>query len=391
MRTFFIFLASSTLLLIGCQDSAEIGTTAQPTIKTADMWSMYIGTYTRKEGHVAGHSDGVYLCTVSKKDGSVNAAAITAEINPSFVAISPDGKYMYCVNETGPDVDSSGDVVAYQLTENGTRCKYLNRMETGGFAPCYLEVHPSGKYLSVANYVGGKVNLFTLKPDGSLGELADTKIQVGSGPHEEQESSHPHQSVWSKDGRFLFVPDKGANKLFTYQLDTAKNTLLPSSEYIATTGSGPRHITFSPDEQFAYLLGENNSTISVLAFNKAKGTFKAIQEISALPPAGMADNHAAEIGMTSDGHFLYASNRGRDAMLAYRIDTKTGKLTSLGNFSTRGTIPRNFAISPDNRFLIVANQNSDNLLTYKINQDGSLTELNQTRVATPVCLVFGKN
>ena len=391
MRVIFIFLVGSALFCQSCQPSETPTTVAAPTLKTADMWRMYVGTYTRKEGHVNGHADGIYLCTVNKKDGSINVAAVTAEVNPSFVAVSPNGKYMYCVNETGADVDSSGDVVAYELTENGTRCKYLNRMETGGFAPCYLEVHPSGKYLSVANYVGGKVNLFTLKPDGSLGNLADTKTQVGNGPHAEQESSHPHQSVWSHDGRFMFVPDKGANKVFVYTLDTAKNVLLTSSEFALKSGSGPRHIAFSPDEKFAYVIGENNSEISVLAFDARQGTFKNVQNISALPPSGTEVNHAAEIALTLDGRFLYATNRGRDAILAYKMDAKTGKLTNIGTYSTHGTVPRNFVISPDNRFVFVANQNTDNVFSYSINPDGTLSDIGSTKIATPVCLVFGRN
>lgn len=350
---------------------------------------LFVGTYTKKEGHVDGKAEGIYLYNLNTKTGALTNQRTTKDvINPSFLTISADGRFLYAVNEIGPDVDSAGFITAFAIDKSSMSLRLLNKQSSHSFAPCYISVDKMNRYAFAANYVGGKVIVLPIESDGSLKPATDIIELQGKGTHPRQESSHPHSIVLSPDDRFAYVSDLGTDKIMIYDIDYENGKLLPNAIPYVTVpnGSGPRHFTFHPSGKFAYVINELSNSISAFEFNAKTGELKAIENTTTLPLDFEGESHTADIHITPDGRFLYGSNRGHDSIVAFKIDYDTGKLALIEHESTQGSFPRNFMISDDGKFLYVANQNSDNIVIYKIEADGSLTATDQLKIATPVCL-----
>lgn len=370
---------SPVFLMTSCYEPPSDQQSAM--MEEAEVW---VGTYTRKEGHVDGKAAGIYRLQF-EEDSLLSSHTTEGIVNPSFLCLSPDGGRVYAVSELGPDVDTSGYVYSYQ--QEGEKLVLINRQPTFSFAPCYVSIHPNGEWLYVANYVGGMIVRYPVAKNGQIEAATDTLRLVGQGPNERQESSHPHSATVSPDGYWVMVADLGADQVHTFRAEG------PSWELVATAevpgGSGPRHLAFHPRAPYAYVLNELNNTVTGFHYNAENGALNIIDHWPTLPDDFKDFSLGADLHFSPDGEYLYASNRGHDSLAGFRVDTRDGSLESVGYFSTRGTFPRNFAIHPGGKTLLVANQNSDNVVQFTMDtKNGKLRYEQEWEVKTPVCLQF---
>lgn len=341
---------------------------------------MYVGTYTN------GASKGIYTFRFNLSTGKATGPSLAAETsNPSFLALHPNGRFLYAANE-----NPNGMVSVFSIDRASRALTLLNSVSSRGSGPCHIAVDHTGKWLFAANYNSGSVAAFPLDADGKLGEASTVVQHSGSSVNRErQEGPHAHEVVLSPDNRFLLVPDLGADHVVIYRFDAAKGTLTPSTPAFvkAAPGAGPRHLAFRPDGKFAYVV--NELAASVVAYRYENGSLNGLQTISTLPADFAGVKSGAEIAVHPTGKFLYASNRGHDSIVVFRIDPK-GTLTAAGNTSTQGKTPRNFAIDPTGACLLAANQDSGIVVVFRIDPNtGGLTPTgNVLRIPAPVSLIF---
>jgi 6-phosphogluconolactonase len=245
----------------------------------------------------------------------------------------------------------------------------------------------------VANYTGGSISVLPVQQDGSLGAATAFVQHKGSGPNRErQEAAHAHWIEVSPDNRFAIAADLGLDELLVYRFDAATGKLSANDPPFAKTepGAGPRHMAFAPNGKFAYVINELQSTVTVFAYDAANGTLHSLQTISTLPKEFSGENTAGEIAVHPNGRFLFASNRGHDSIAVFSIDEAKGTLRLVDNFSVKGRTPRNFVIDPTGSRLLVANQDTGNIVSFRINRStGRLTATGQqVKVPAPVCLKF---
>jgi 6-phosphogluconolactonase len=364
-----------------------------------DSYILFVGTYTK------GESQGVYAYRYDAKSGEVTPLGLAAKTsNPSFLTVDAAHKFLYAVNEDSKyQGQASGGVTAFSIDRKTGRLTELTEVASHGADPCHISIDRSGKYVLVANYTGGNVAVFPIQADGRLGEASSVVNDSGTlGPNKErQEAAHAHWIEASARNRFAYVADLGLDQVLIYKFDASKGTLSPGEgsatssgmkDFFSATlapGTGPRHVAFSADGKFMYVLGELDSTVTVFA-NDANETFRSIQKISALPKGFSGQNDAAEIVIHPSGKFLYSSNRGDDSIAVFAIDQKTGKLDLVERVPTGGKTPRNFAIDPTGAHLLSANEESGNIVEFNIDANtGKLTSQREVaKVASAVCLVF---
>ncbi len=364
--------------------AAALGAGAASAIAQNREWMMYIGTYTTHG------SKGIY---VSHYDAAGNAMTpkLAAETsNPSFLAIDANRRYLYAVNE-----NPQGTVSAFSIDRASGTLKALNSVSSKGSGPCHLTLDHTGKWLFVANYDNGRVAMFPVKGDGSLGEASDTKQHQGSSVNKERQSGpHAHMVALSPDNRFLLVPDLGLDQVVVYRFDAAKGSLAPNDPpFIKTAaGFGPRHLAFGKGAHFLYVLGEMAASVAVFRYDAAHGSGEPLQTISMLPADFAGAKSGAEITVDASGKFLYASNRGHDSIAVFRIDAAKGTLTAVDRASIQGKTPRNFAIDPSGAYLLAAGQDSGKITRFHIDpRGGALTPAGDPiEVPSPVCIVFAQ-
>lgn len=346
---------------------------------SADKLYLLVGTYTKKG------SEGIYTYAFDENSGYFIAIDTARGIdNPSFLAVSPDNKFVYAVNET-----DGGSVEAFKLNEG--KLTSINMKSSGGAHPCYVTVDATGKWCIVGNYTGGSLAILPINNDGSLGDPKQVIQHTGTGPNKDrQEKSHVHSVNLSPNNKDLFVPDLGIDKIMAYRLNDKTGELTEGNHQTVRAGTGPRHFTFHPNGKFAYVIQELSSTIT--AFNYSDGKLDQIEEVSTIPKDFKGKNACADIHISLDGKFLYGSNRFYDRIVAFSIDQKTGKLTMIQETPSFGKVPRNFTISPSGKWVLVANQESDNVVIYSRNTfDGSINPSGrQIKVSMPVCLKWAK-
>lgn len=369
-------------------------TACQPTPESKapmpeSTYELIVGTYSKKEGHVDGKADGIHQFSVNANGSLSGGEAIATNIiNPSYLTLSQDGQFMYAASETGPDVDTVAYVYAYAKQASG-EWKFLNRQSSHSFAPCYVAVHPSGKYVSMANYVGGTIAMYPIAADGSLKAASYVMTLEGGSDHPRQDSSHPHATVFTPDGEYLFVPDLGANEIWVFKVNMEDGTLAIrlTSKFPLQKEAGPRHLTIHPNGKFAYLANELDNTVVVYDISDVS-YIQRLQTISTLPDQISLESYVADVHLTPNGEHLYVSNRGHNTLAHFKVDSNTGLLTAKNYHDTKGDFPRNFVIHPDGSKLYVANQNSDNIVGYKIMESGDLSQFTSVDSPTPVCLKF---
>jgi 6-phosphogluconolactonase len=343
---------------------------------------LLIGTYTK------GKSEGIYVYKFNSATGDVSLASSIKAGNPSYLAISPDEKFVYAVNE---DANDKGSITAYSFNKANGQLQYLDKQSSGGDHPCYVSVNKTGKWVAAANYSGGSFSTFPVMVNGTLGAPNTVQHKGQSVDKQRQEKPHVHSTVFSPDDKYLFVQDLGIDKIMIYTFNAGHGTPEPAPvPFVATTpGGGPRHFVFSPNGKFAYLVEEMGGAVSVYKYKD--GRLTAVQRISSLPANFTEKKWAADIHISPDGKFLYASNRTPSETIAiYKINKSTGKLTSIGFEPVQGKVPRNFVIDPTGDFLLVANQETDNVVIFKRNkQTGLLTDTGKRiQVGNPTCLQF---
>lgn len=394
----FLYLLFTFLLVNACS-SPTTETTTEKTLKLEKAMSktlLYVGTYTKKEGHVDGKADGIYILEMNPKTGALTAVdTIKNTINPSYLTVHPNGKYLYAVNEIAGNGDPMlGTVSAFELDEKGHFSKALNVVAAEGDAPCHISVDPTGKYVLVASYMG-TIASFPIQSDGSLGKaISAIKHELVNAPGGRQEAAHAHMIEPAIDDNSVFVVDLGMDEVVHYQLTNGQLEKLTETKLAA--GAGGRHLDFHPTENRVYVLNELNQTIEVFNYQDAETPFERIQTISTLEqPITQGNIGTSAIHIHPSGKFLYAANRGiqgnpEQSIAMYQVDEISGQLTFLGVQNTKGEVPRDFAIDPSGQFLLVGNQNSDSIITFRINQaTGVLEETDVEKfVSTPVCLKF---
>lgn len=382
MKTaFFSFLFIGTLLNSTYGLCQEQNHKNDPEMKRN---TIFIGTYTQKEGHVDGKAKGIYTLYQNPKNGAIRFGETVAKItNPSYVIETKDGKNLYAVSELTKKDAASGFIYSYKINEDDSLTQ-IGKISTESFAPCHIAVDKTGKFVFVSNYVGGVVVMYQRKNDGTL-------VKKQQLDFENPKISHPHSVSISADNRTAYIADLGNDKIWIYNFDAEKGMLSPHEQvFIALEkGSGPRHLAFSKKNDFLYSINELNNSVSVFKILNNSG-LKFVQNISSLPKDFSGKSAAAEIQVHPSGNFLYVSNRWHDSIASFKIDPATGKLTLLEFTSTRGKTPRNFEIGPGGKYMYVANQDSGSISTFKIDSETGKLEpiLEPIEVKSPVCIEF---
>ena len=390
----YIFLLICILMISGmfsgCMEKNETDTQ-----ETDDMNNrqeeqaryLFVGTYTKKEDHVDGKADGINIFRVSNGGELEITATEKNVINPSYLTLSSDGNNLYVVNETGPDVDTTGSISAFRVNPANGSLELINSQSSHAFAPCYVTLDARDRLALITNYVGGVVAVYPIQSSGALGKASQVIRLTGHGPvSARQQSSHPHSVNISPENTFAYVADLGTDRIMIYRIDYKNNRLIPAVTpyFEMEPGAGPRHMAFHPLGKYVYVINELNNTIVALRYDDKTGQLEALHPVTTLPNHYVGDSYTADIHITDDGRFLYSSNRGHNSIAAFQIDYESGHLTALGHEPTRGEFPRNFLI--DGKNLYVANQNSDNVVMFRIHASGKLEYVMEFETKTPVCL-----
>jgi 6-phosphogluconolactonase len=360
--------------------------TVQAAPATQDF--VYIGTYTDHG------SEGIYVCEFDPASGRLTSPVVAAKTpSPSFLAVAPGGDFLYAVNETDQfNGQAAGSVSAFSMDSSTGKLKLLNQVSSHGSGPAHIVLDRTGRFTLVANYGGGSVTVLPLLPDGKLGgSTAFVQHKGSSVNHERQEGPHAHAIAMSPDNRFAVVADLGLDQLLVYPFDASHGTLGQPRIVKTDPGAGPRHLTFDNSGNFVYVINEMASTVTVYSYDPRDGVMAAIQTVSSLPANFNGKNDAAEILLHPSGKFLYASNRGDDNSIAvFAVDPSKGMLTLIERVATGGKTPRNFAIDPSGEWLLAANQDSNTVVTFRINREtGRLTPTGESsEVGSPTMVDF---
>src|SRR5262249_14725912 len=374
-------------MLAFCFSSAGIdGAAAQAAAEKSSMFA-YVGSFTTAQRKARG--DGIHVYRTDPATGSfTHIQHIGDLINPSFLALSPDQRFLYSVHGDGEYA------TAFSLDGATGQAKLLNRAATGGKNGVRQAVDPSGKFLIVANYSSGSVAVLSIAPDGSLKDQHQLLPLPGEpGPHKtEQSSSHPHDVVFDPSGRFVLVADKGLDRIFVFRFDPAEGRLTPAdSDSVKTRpGAGPRHLAFHPKLPVVGVRTELDGRVASYHGDPGRGALKPFQVIPPLPTDSTGYSTTAEIAVTPDSRFVYCSNRGHDSVAIYRADAATGALTPIGWQPTQGKVPRFVGLDPAGRFLHAANEQGDTIVTFRVDAgSGLLAPTGQVvNHASPVTIVF---
>lgn len=351
----------------------------------SDENSLYllVGTYT------SGESEGIYVYQFDTVSGYSKYRSMVKAVNPSFLTVSKDEKFVYAVSENN---DNSAAAYAFSFDKKSSALQLLNMQKTGGADPCNIETDKFGKHVITANYSGGNLTVFDTNNDGSLSAAAQVINFTGKGINSErQEKSHIHCVKYSPNGRYLYATDLGTDKVYKFDVSTEKNGSYLNqgnpSFFKVPDGSGPRHLTFHPNGKHAYLISELSGTVDCFQYQESTGNLIGIQRVVAdtLKAEGSADIH-----ISPDGKFLYASNRLKgDGIAIFSINQSDGKLTKAG-YQETGLHPRNFIITPNGKYLLVASRDNDAIQIFLRNSVTGLLEdtYKNIELDMPVCLKF---
>lgn len=394
---FFILLVLS-LIIASCGSNATEQEANNQTIQPMEEQFVFVGTYTRKEGHVDGKAKGIYVLKWEEEMAQLSVwDTLEGLPNPSYLTFHPNEKFLYAANELADGTEEVlGKVTAYAIDPIHRQYKMLNSVSAMGDAPCHLIVLPDGKQVVVANYVGGNVAVLSIDEQGGVGEAIAVAQHEGKGPNEgRQKGPHAHMVYPFPDDPAAFMAvDLGIDRVIHYKWNSEEQQLLEVARTATTPGAGPRHLVFHPQGKWMYVLNELNHTIEVFQYKDVRQAFERQQIISTLPAGSTGVSYPAAIKVHPTGKFLYASNRGsteeENSIAIFAVDTTTGKLAWQGVAHTGGNFPRDFALSPSGRYLLAANQNSDNILIFAIDPaDGGLSQTGTNfALPTPVCLKF---
>jgi 6-phosphogluconolactonase len=345
---------------------------------------MFVGTYTDGKSH------GIYVYEFNNQTGVSKIIDSIKSANPSYLAISPNKKYVFAVNENGAN-ENGGSIVAYGIDKNLGKLTYLNQQKTLGNYPCYTATDNTGKWLAVGNY-GGSIAIFPIAENGMLGNVSSFTTHTGSSINiQRQTAAHVHCTYFSANNKKLYVPDLGIDKVMIYDFDSEQGKINSSKQAFVQSqlGAGPRHFILTKNNKFSYLIQELTGTIQVC--KKGSDTLKQIQVIAIAADTTNRFAGSADIHLSPDEKFLYCSNRGDyNTISIFKVDKKTGLLNRIDTISTMGVKPRNFNITSNGKFLLVANQFSSTIIILKRDKKtGLLIDTgNKIEVPNPVCIKF---
>jgi 6-phosphogluconolactonase len=349
-----------------------------------EVWAVnhliFLGTYTGDNG-----SAGIYAARFDEETGALALAGPTYFVeNPTFLAVDRARRRLLVASEV-----DDGQIVSLRYDPDTGALAAAEGQSAQGSYPCHVSLTPDGRFALTASYGDGRIAILPIAADGTLEAASDAVQHEGAGPHESQKGPHAHMMIPDPSGRFALAADLGCDRVFVYTI-TADGKLVPQSEGIVPPGSGPRHLTFSGDGRFAYLINEHGSTITVFAWDAAAGTLTAVQRVPTLPDDFSDRNACADIHLSPDGRFCYGSNRGHDSLVRFAVDAETGALSPLGHVGTGIDNPRNFALDPSGAFVLVANQDTHDVIVFRReSQTGALIETSERiAVPAPVCIVF---
>ena len=345
------------------------------------QYYLLVGTYTNNST-----AKGIHVYDFNSKTGAVKERSYVVAGNPSYLAVSANGQYVYSVNES-----DKGKISSFSFNKKTAQLTPLNSENNNGSAPCYVAIDKTGKWLFAGNYSSGDLTLHAINPDGSISNIQQIIKHAGSGPDKSrQQSPHVHCTYISPDNKYLYVPDLGIDKVMIYPFNATTGTLdeKSSSFYKVTPGGGPRHITFTADGRYAYLIEELSG--SVTALRREGKELIQIQRENHLPAGDMGA--AADIHLSPDGNFLYASQRSNSTIQIFKVNKIDGTVTYISSQSTLGNFPRNFSIHPSGKYLIAGNQNSSYSVIFARNvKTGLLTDTGtRIEIGKPVCHVWMK-
>jgi 6-phosphogluconolactonase len=357
--------------------------------------TVYVGTYTGED------SDGIYRVHLDPKTGTLSKPELAiASTNPSFLVLHPNGRYLYAANEWGTtEADGAGWLSAYAIDAADGHLTLLNKQPAGGAGPCHLTIDAAGKHLLAANYGGGTAAVLPIAADGTLGPATSVVTHEGRGPKPNQEKPHAHAVVLDRANRYAFVADLGIDSVMAYRYDAEKGALTAHKPgtIALPAGVGPRHFTFDAAGTHAYVITEMGSNVVQYDYDAAHGTLTPRATVTTLPKGFAGETDGAEIALSPNGRFLYASNRGRDPKVSdtiaiFAVDAKSGALTPVGHQAMSGRTPRHFAIDPSGRYLLATYQRSSSVAVYRIDaKTGLLSPVGEpTVVGHPVCLLFAR-
>ncbi|HYS45328.1 MAG TPA: lactonase family protein [Rhizomicrobium sp.] len=369
----FLVTVATAALILGSADAAFAA-------------RAYIGTYTADPADARAsnnnHGEGIYLVNIDDATGAPSSPKLVAKtLSPSWVVLSADHRFLYAVNEVASYGNKSGSITAFAVDSASGGLKQLNVVDSGGPIPCFVSIHPSGKFLLVANYTGGSYSVTRIKSDGSLGETTDV-VKPG-GPMSvynaadkpngmfgsmEPHGSRGHMILPDPSGQYVIGADAGRDQIFVWKLDTNTGKLAEVSVTKSLPGAAPRHFAFSPDGKTLYQQQEQDSRLTVYGFANGKLTQKG-PSISTLPAGFEGSNTTSELLIDKAGKHLYGANRNHDS-IATMAAGADGGVRLVANTHTEGTIPRSMTIDPTGKFLYSLNQGASNVTTFTIGANG---------------------
>ena len=353
-------------------------------ISAANTHDVYFGT----SGKL---TKGIYHAVFDDETGKLSPANLVAQVNGSnFMAMDATQSHLYVL-------DGAAHVLAYKI-EKDAGLTLLNSVDIGDGGGAQISLHPSGKFLLTAQYGGGSLAVFPIIENGKLGERSQLIEHQGGSKvvGNRQDSPHPHWTGYSPDGQYAFVPDLGLDKIVVYKIDLDTLTVKSHGTIDALAGAGPRHMRFSADGQFIYLLNELSLSVTTFKYDAAHGTATRLSTTQALPQQTKDKemfNSSSEILVHPNGNFIYSANRGHDSVTVYHADPSTGKLDLKEVEAIRGSWPRNINLAPSGKWLLAAGAHSNTISVFQIDQNnGELTFQTNGIISVPgpICILFGK-
>lgn len=335
-------------------------------------------------GYAEAGNPSIHVVDFDSANSVLTIKGAFAEVeNPSFLAIHPNREWVYAVSET-----EAGAVWALRYDAESHTFTSLNHQSSGGASPCHLTLDKAGRWLLVANYMSGSVGVLPIREDGTLGEMSDFIQYSGTGGDpERQKGPHAHGTIFAPDEQYLISADLGTDTLHIYRFDADNGKLIPHSEAKTQPGAGPRHTTFHRNGRLLYVANELDNTVGVYGWDGERGTLTEQQILPTLPPDSPPTT-TADIHLTPAGNRLYVSNRGYDSLAIYEV-AADGTLTLVAIQPSGGRNPRNFALSPDDRFVLVANEFSNEVVVFRADEKGLGEVVARVAVPAPTCVLVG--
>ncbi|MBV6647110.1 MAG: lactonase family protein [Cyclobacteriaceae bacterium] len=372
MRHTYLLLSALLFCTLSCQQLSEKG--------DSKYW-VYVSSWGEEE------KEGIGIYQWNAADGSLNSVSKVSDIKrSSYLTVDEDSKMLYTVNQDG--------LHSFEIDQANGSLKKLNSVPLTGRGGCYISLSNDQRFLLVAYYSTGSVSSYKLNNDRSIGKEVSRKQHQGSSVNQErQESAHAHMILPAPKGPLIFVPDLGMDQVMAYKIvDDGVFSKAPIASATLTPGYGPRHMAFHPNNQFAFVLAELTGHVVSFGMDLERGLTHLIDTVSILPEEFTDFNKSADIRITPNGQYLYASNRGHNSLAVCEVDATSGQLKFLGTKSCGGDWPRAFAIDPTGRYILVANKRSNTISVFEIDYDtGFFTEISTIpTVAAPQCIRFVK-